>query len=47
MARVVDMFVSAAEYERVNANKKDASDIVEAIKKHKKTGAILRQQQGN
>ena len=29
------MFVSNAEYERVNANKKDSSDILEAIKKHK------------
>jgi hypothetical protein len=30
------MLVSTAEYERVNANKKDASDILEAIKKHNK-----------
>lgn len=29
------MLVSQAEYERVNANKKDASDILKAIKKHK------------
>ena len=36
MTRVVNMFVSAAEYERVNANKNDASDILEAIKKHNK-----------
>lgn len=36
MTRAVNMFVSAAEYERVNANKKDVSDIIEAIKEHKK-----------
>jgi hypothetical protein len=36
MRRAVNMFVSAAEYERVNANKKDASDILKAIKKHKR-----------
>ena len=30
------MFVSATEYERVNADKKDVSDILEAINKHKK-----------
>jgi len=31
------MFVSNAEYERVNANKRDSSDILAAIKKHKKS----------
>lgn len=29
------MIIDNAEYERVNANKNDVSDILEAIKKHK------------